>query len=225
MSKAERVLIWDIWIRLFHWSVAVSVVFMLVSGSTGWMFFDWHRTVGEAVMVLVGFRILWGIVGSSNARLWQLVRSPRAALGHFRDFFKRRLHSERGHNAAGSWAVLAMLAMIMVQAGTGFFIADEDELIEGALYGNLSSATSDLLYRIHRTNAELLQIVVIVHVIMVFAYLLFGRQNLISPMIHGSMTWLSSTPVPAVFFQSRWVGAVLLAICILLVGFVADWFG
>ena len=225
MQRAERVLIWDIWVRLFHWSLAVSVVFMLISGSTGWMFFDWHRTIGEAVMVLVGFRLLWGVFGSSNARLWQLVRSPRAALDHFRDLFKRRLRSERGHNAAGSWAVLVMLAMITVQAATGFFIADEDELIEGALYGNLSSTTSDLLYRIHHTNAELLQIVVIVHVIMVFAYLLLGRQNLITPMIHGTMKWLSDSPAPHVFFQSRWVGAVVLAFCILVVGYVADWYG
>ena len=50
MSKAEQVRIWDIWVRLFHWSFAISVVFMLISGGTGWLFFDWHRTIGEWVM-------------------------------------------------------------------------------------------------------------------------------------------------------------------------------
>ena len=80
MNEAEPVRIWDIWVRLFHWSFAVSVVFMLISGGTGWLFFDWHRTVGEWVMVLVVFRILWGFVGSSNARLSKLLHSPRASI-------------------------------------------------------------------------------------------------------------------------------------------------
>lgn len=224
MKEAELVRVWDIWVRLFHWSLAISVTFMLISGGTGWLFFDWHRTVGEWVMVLVVFRILWGIGGSSNARLLQLVRSPRAAFEHVTALFKRRLHSERGHNAAGSWAVLTMLAMILVQAVTGMLIADEDELIEGALYGSLSSTTTDLMYRVHHTNAELLQIIVIVHVVMVFTYLLYGRQNLVSPMIHGSMKWLSDTAVPRVFFQSSWVGAVMLALSIAVVGYLAGWY-
>ena len=225
MIEVEQVRIWDIWVRLFHWSFAISVVFMLISGGTGWLFFDWHRTIGEWVMVLVVFRILWGIVGSSNARLTQLLHSPRSSIEHLTALFKRRLPSERGHNAAGSWAVLLMLLLIGVQAATGFFIADEDELIEGALYGSLSSATTELMYRIHNINAELLQVVVIVHVVMVFAYLFYGRQNLITTMIHGSMKWLSDAALPRIFFQSGWIGAVVLALSVAVVGFIAGWYG
>ncbi len=39
--------------------------------------------------------------GLSNARLIRLLRSPRAIVEHLTALFKRRLHSERGHNAAG----------------------------------------------------------------------------------------------------------------------------
>lgn len=225
MRQAEHIRIWDIWVRLFHWSFAVCVVFMLISGGTGWLFFDWHRTIGEWVLVLVMFRLLWGVVGSSNARLVSLLRSPRAAIKHLKALFKRRLDSERGHNAAGGWAVLLMLLLIGVQAATGFFIADEDELVEGALYGSFSSSTTDFLYQIHHINAELLQIVVIVHVVMVFVYLLFGRLNLISPMIHGSMKWLSKDVPPRVLFQENWVGVILIALTIAMVGYIANWYG
>lgn len=225
MKEPELVRIWDIWVRAFHWSLAISVTFMLISGATGWLFFDWHRTIGEFVMMLVLFRLLWGIVGSGNARLLLLFSHPGEALKHLGDLFKRRLHAERGHNAAGSWAVILMLVMLAVQAGTGFFIADEDELIEGALYGNLSGSVTDLLYRIHRTNAELLQIVVIVHVVMVFAYLVYGRQNLILPMIRGSMKWLSDTAAPQMFFQANWVGALVLVMSGAIVGYFAGWYG
>ncbi len=225
MNKPELIKIWDLWVRVFHWSLAISVTFMLVSGNTGWMFFDWHRTVGEVVMMLIVFRLLWGVVGSGNARLFALCRNPLKALNHLGDLFKRRLPVERGHNAAGGWAVLLMLILLAVQAGTGFFIADEDELVEGALYGSFSGSVTDLLYRIHYMNADLLQIVVIVHVIMVFTYLLYGRQNLITPMIHGSMKWLSDRAIPPVTFQANWVGAVVLLVSVAIVGYVAGWYG
>lgn len=225
MKEPELVRIWDIWVRAFHWSLAISVTFMLISGATGWLFFDWHRTIGEVIMMLIIFRLLWGIVGSGNARLLLLFSHPREAFKHLSALFKRRLHPERGHNAAGSWAVVLMLSMLAVQAGTGFFIADEEELIEGALYGNLSGSVTDLLYRVHQTNAELLQIVVIVHVVMVFAYLVYGRQNLILPMVSGSMKWLSDKVVPTIIFQANWVGALALVISGAIVGFFADWYG
>ncbi|MFK7853567.1 MAG: cytochrome b/b6 domain-containing protein [Granulosicoccus sp.] len=225
MAEAKMVRVWDIWIRLFHWSIAISVVFMLISGATGWLFFDWHRLIGEWILALLVFRLLWGFLGSSNASLIHLVRSPKEALDHLLALFKRRLHSERGHNAAGGWAVLLMLLLLTIQAVTGFFIADEDELVEGALYGSLSSASTDLMYRIHHLNAELLQVVVIVHVAMVFTYLLYGRQNLILPMIHGSMQWLDNLDVPKVTFQRIWVGGVLFALSALLIGYIAGWYG
>ncbi len=225
MKEPELVRIWDIWVRAFHWSLAISVTFMLISGATGWLFFDWHRTIGEVVMMLVLFRLLWGIVGSDNARLLVLLNHPRKVLKHLNDLFKRRLHVERGHNAAGSWAVILIMAMIAVQAGTGFFIADEDELLEGALYGNLSGSVTDLLYRIHRTNADLLQIVAIVHVVMVLVYMVYGRQNLIMPMVTGSMKWLSDKVVPQIFFQANWVGVLALVISGAIVGYFAGWYG
>ncbi len=225
MKEPELVRIWDIWVRAFHWSLAISVTFMLISGATGWLFFDWHRTIGEVVMMLVLFRVFWGIVGSDNARLLAVFSHPREAFSHLNALFKRRLHSERGHNAAGSWAVVLMMTMLAVQAGTGFFIADEDELIEGALYGNLSGSMTDLLYRVHRTNAELLQIVAIVHVVVVLVYLVYGRQNLILPMVSGSMKWLSDRVVPQMYFQASWVGALALVISGAIVGYFAGWYG
>jgi cytochrome b len=224
MAEYDQIRIWDIWVRLFHWTLAVSVLFLLISGETGWQFFDWHRTVGELALTLIVFRLLWGLAGSSNARLRHLVRHPKSALMHLADLFRRTPHQERGHNAAGSWAVLALLLIVGTQAVTGLFIADEDEFVEGALYGSLSSANTDLVYRIHMLNAQLLQIIVIVHVVMVFVYLLYARQNLIRPMITGWMKWPASVTMPDVRFQRSWVGALLAAVSAALIGFVVGWY-
>ena len=141
--------IWDIWIRVFHWSFAATVIFLLVSGETGFLFFDWHKFVGEFVLALLLFRIVWGFVGSSNARLIVLFVNPQRAINHLLHLIRGGVSQERGHNAAGGWAVVVMLVLIAFQAISGLFIADEDELIEGAFYGSVDYGISERLLQMH----------------------------------------------------------------------------
>lgn len=46
-QNTQTIRIWDLWIRLFHWSLAAIIVLLLVSGETGWMFLEWYRIAGE----------------------------------------------------------------------------------------------------------------------------------------------------------------------------------
>jgi cytochrome b len=224
-NDTQKIRIWDLWIRIFHWSLATTIVFLLVSGETGWMFFEWHKTAGEIALALVVFRLLWGLLGSSNARLLGLIQNPATALTHLKELFKRKLPQERGHNAAGGWAVLLVLASITAQAITGQFIADEEEFVEGAFYGVASGQVTDLMYTIHMRNAHLLKIFVIVHVAMVFIYLIYARVNLIFPMLTGTMKWTGSQKIPNVVYQQNWVGLLLAIVSATTVGYVIGWIG
>jgi len=215
--------VWDLWVRLFHWSLALSVLFMLVSGNTGFKFFEWHRLIGEVILALVLFRLIWGMIGSSNLKLLSLIRSPREAVLHVRDLAKGQAHPERGHNAAGSWAVIAMLGLVGLQAISGLFISDEDELIEGAYYSSVGVEISDLMYRVHHTVAEFIQIIVVIHIAMIFVYLVRARQNLIIPMLTGKMKWPQAIPPPEIRLQHWFVG-FLAALCSAgVVGFLVGW--
>jgi len=52
--------VWDIFIRVFHWSLAVSFVVAWLSGD------DWktlHLWAGYAVAALIALRLVWGVVG------------------------------------------------------------------------------------------------------------------------------------------------------------------
>jgi len=215
--------IWDIWTRLFHWSLAFTVLFLFVSGKTGFQFYDWHRTAGEFVLMLLVFRFLWGLIGSSNVRLSALFQNPLKGLSHLGDLFKRKVDDERGHNAAGSWAVLILMSLLLVQALTGLFIADEDELIEGAFYGQFGSDVSYFLYDVHQTNAQLLMVLVGIHVAMVFVYLLVAGKNLITPMFSGRMRWTSNSAVPTVNFQHWWIGVLCLIVAVVGIGWLLEW--
>lgn len=226
VSRKEKVIrIWDQWIRIFHWSLVVAVGFSLISGETGLGFFDWHRLAGEIILVLVLFRVIWGFVGSDNARLVALIVNPTLALNHLRTLFRGTLTQERGHNHAGGWAVLFMLLLISVQAITGLFIADDEEWVEGALHGAVSSDLTDFLYNIHHTNAVVLQAVVVLHVVMIALYYSVGKQNLITPMITGMTQWTSSKHVPPVKFASFLLGLVMAVLSLVSVAFLVGWLG
>jgi len=219
--------VWDLWIRLFHWSLAALIGFQLFSGETGFRFYDWHRLAGEIILALVVFRILWGVIGSSNARLHTLLVDPRHAFKHLKLLAQRKPDHVRGHNAAGGFAVLLMLLLVGLQAITGSLIADEDELVEGAWYGSLSSSTNDLLHEIHHINAELLLFIVIFHVVMILVYLIFGRQNLIGPMISGKMRKLeaASDERDSLKFAPWWLGPMCVLIAFTVVGWSTGWLG
>lgn len=224
MSHTESVSIWDIWIRLFHWSLAAAVGFSLYSGLTGEFFFDWHRRAGEFVLLLIIFRLAWGVVGSSNVRLTRLIRSPFDAARHIRHFIKRDVPQEREHNAAGAWAVTAMLLILGTQAVTGMFIADEDEFVEGALYESVGSDLTDLMYRIHHINSDLIKLILILHIVMVLLYAVYARRDLIRPMVTGKIKWTSQQTPPPVRIQRWWVGVLCLVPCVAGVGYLAGWF-
>ncbi len=224
ITDGQQVRVWDIWVRIFHLSFALSVLFLLVSGETGLGFFDWHKLAGELVLALVFFRLMWGVVGSSNARLLSLFQPPAAAISHLRGVLRGESHASRGHNAAGGWAVLLMLLLVSVQAVSGLFIADEDELIEGAFYAVASVEMSEWMYDIHEQNAELLQILVIVHVAMVFFYLIRAKQNLIAAMISGKMHWPDGQPVTNVVFVSAVLGLFLMVVALVVAAVVFGWF-
>lgn len=217
--------IWDIWIRVFHWLLVFSVCFLLFSGQTGYQFFEWHRRVGEFVLALLLFRCVWGFVGSSNARLHNLMVNPVSSISHIAHLIRGRVPQERGHNAAGGWAVLLMLFLILFQAVSGLFIADEDELIEGAFYGLVDYSLSERLLQLHYLNAKALILLLAVHVLMVFLYLFRAGQNLITPMITGKMKWHNQEQeLPLVQFRHPLVGLLLISLCLGLCGYFLKWY-
>ena len=216
--------IWDIWVRLFHWSLVITVGFLLVSGETGAGFFDWHRLAGEIALALILFRLAWGVVGSSNARLVSLLSKPSAAFSHLADLRRRAPHQERGHNAAGGWAVIAMVLLILVQAMTGMFISDDEGWVQGALHRLISTDLSDSLYNLHHRVAHLIQLLVIVHIVMIAVYYFVGRQNLVAPMNTGMMHWKSNDRAPEVRFGHFFVGLFCAAVALGIVALTGGWF-
>lgn len=174
--------VWDAPTRLFHWTLVALVATAYVTARNGWI--DWHFYAGYAILTLVAFRILWGLAGSETARFSSFVRSPRAAVSHLRHVLRREPEPDTGHNAAGAYMVLALLALLAFQTVTGLF-SNDGLFTGGPLSALVSGEVSDRLTVLHGFSFDLILIAVALHVAAILAYAVLLRQDLVRPMVTG----------------------------------------
>lgn len=187
--------IWDLPLRLFHWTLVVLVGISIYTGEVGgFELMDYHQLAGYAVLTLLGFRILWGFAGSTWSRFASFVK-PTAILPYLRSLVAGTGQAYPGHNPLGGLSVLAMLLALLTQAGTGLF-ANDDIMVEGPLVHWVSEATSDLLTRVHHYNSKLIYVLLGLHLLAIAAYELLKKERLILPMITGKKAVLTGGQAP-----------------------------
>ena len=185
--------VWDLPVRLFHWAIVVLIFLAWVTQEYTRM--EWHMWVGYSILALLLFRIVWGFIGSDTARFTRFLRSPLSALRHLAHIRRREADHEIGHNAAGGWMVLLMLALIGIQTGTGLFSNDDSDT-EGPLMHLVSKDQSDWLSHIHSLNFKAIEAVIVLHVLAILIYAVFKRQNLVRPMVSGTKLMPADAAVP-----------------------------
>ncbi len=182
-ALSAPIAVWDWPTRLFHWALVVLLGAAWATAEAGIDYMVWHMRCGYAVLTLLVFRLLWGVVGSASARFAGFVRGPRAVWAYLRAWFRRAPRHFLGHNPLGAWMVLVLLLLVAVQAGTGLF-ANDDIVNEGPLARLVSGDVSGLLTAVHKWNFNLLLAAVGLHVAAVLLYLWRG-DNLLKAMFTG----------------------------------------
>jgi cytochrome b len=191
----KKVPVWDLPTRVFHWLLVGLVGFTFATGKIGGNAMTWHLWGGFAVLVLVCFRVLWGLVGGRHARFRNFLSGPRTVWDYAVALGRVDTPRYLGHNPLGGWSIVAMLLVLLIQVGTGLF-ANDDILTEGPLYALVSKAVSDALTRVHRFNQQVLAALVAVHVAAVFFHLVVKRENLIGAMFTGRKSWHAKVDPP-----------------------------
>ena len=199
--------VWDAPTRLFHWAIVLLMAFSYVSIQKDWT--QLHFLSGYTVLTLLLFRLAWGFIGSETSRFRQFIRSPVLALRHIAAFGQRGPDTEIGHNAAGGWAVLAMLAALLVQVGTGLFSNDDIDA-QGPLAHDVSKRTSDWLSGIHSLSFWVLLALVAVHILAIIAYAAVKRHDLVRAMVTGKKRLPANLRQPR--FASPALAAAILAV-------------
>tara|TARA_R110002124_G_scaffold128542_10_gene289508 strand:+ start:2000 stop:2674 length:675 start_codon:yes stop_codon:yes gene_type:complete len=178
-----RVLVWDWTVRLVHWLLVLGVAAMWWTAEQHMM--DWHRRIGLALLGLIVYRLVWGLIGPGTARFTRMLARPGAIVSYVRDLAARRHRPHFGHNPVGSLSVFAMILALVTQVATGLFAVDVDGLESGPLASKVSFETGRLLAEIHETSFKVLLALIALHVIAIAAYLILFRDNLVRPMLTG----------------------------------------
>jgi cytochrome b len=185
-QRRRRVTVWDLPTRLFHWLVVALVAAAYATWRLNWM--DWHAWVGDALLALVLWRLLWGCFGSDTARFSRFLASPRAALRHLAHIGRREPDHEVGHNPAGGWMVLLLLALLLGQILTGIYV-DNDVADEGPLTELTPAPIANLITALHKLLWDALLAAVALHLLAILVYAVVKRHNLLLPMVTGRK-WL-----------------------------------
>lgn len=122
---------WDWPTRAFKWGLVLLVFTAWLTNKGGDSWLTVHMANGYAVLVLLVFRVLWGLVGSSTARFSTWVSTPWRAAAYGVALVAGRGRRYLGHNPLGAWMILALMAAAATQAGAGLFVADSNGIYGG----------------------------------------------------------------------------------------------
>jgi cytochrome b len=207
--QETHVRVWDLPIRLFHWSIVLLMGISWFSADQGYM--RLHLVSGLTLLALLLFRIGWGLVGSTTARFRDFLHPPRRVVGYLKGLAGGEKVLHAGHNPAGGLMVIALIAVLLTQVGTGLF-ANDGVRFHGPLALLVSEDVSTRLTDIHGLISNLILLLIWCHVVAVGFYLLVRGDNLVWPMVTGKKP-REHVPVNSnLAFARTYIALILLAV-------------
>ncbi|MFN0314064.1 MAG: cytochrome b/b6 domain-containing protein [Burkholderiales bacterium] len=144
-EASRTILVWDLFVRIFHWSLVLSVFsafFFTEAGERP------HEIAGYLALGLVCARVIWGFTGTQYARFSQFVPEPKGLAAYMTALAKRREPRFIGHNPAGAVMVLALLAAVLAAGISGWMLTTDAYFGEAwveALHQGVSNALMGLV--------------------------------------------------------------------------------
>lgn len=164
-ARTERVKVWDLALRLFHWTLVVAIAVAFLSSEEDSALNDWHVLSGWVAAVLIVFRIVWGFIGGEHSRFSDFIRPSRIP-HHLANLARRQSEPTLGHNPLGAMAVVVLFTLTAITVWTGAFGGEAAE-------------------ELHEVIAWTLLTMVALHVVAVIVMSMLERESLIRAMVTG----------------------------------------
>ena len=174
-TEITSVKVWDWPVRVFHWTLAASVIGAYVTGESE-DFERLHHTLGWVAAGLIAFRVVWGLVGTRYARFSEFIRGPAQVWAYIKSLRSGQPQHFVGHNPVGAVAVILLMGLTALSVYTGWLALAED--------------AAEWLEEAHEIAANTLITVVLVHVIGVLWSSRTHGENLLKAMLTGRKTAL-----------------------------------
>jgi cytochrome b len=166
----RQVPVWDLATRIFHWVLVCAVVTCLVTGDDEGLEFFVHAYAGYLVALLVGFRIVWGVVGSPRSRFADFAYGAASVTGYSVGLLRLRPDRHVGHNPLGGWMVILMVVVLVGTSLTGFLtLADGGRAFE----------------EVHESLGSFMQVLVFIHIAGVVVDRVLTGDKIVMAMITG----------------------------------------
>lgn len=205
-----KVRVWDLPTRAFHWLLVAGILGLGISGTLGGNAMVWHFRIAYAVLALLLFRIIWGIVGGRWSRFNAFIYSPQSVINYLKG--KGKPAHSVGHSPIGAGSVFAMLGILLLQVASGL-ISDDEIAFAGPLTRFVSNATVDLATNYHANIGKwILLALVVLHIVAILFYL-WRKHNLVGAMLHGDKELIQPTPSSRDDAVSRIAALLIFLLC------------
>ncbi|MDO8369660.1 MAG: cytochrome b/b6 domain-containing protein [Candidatus Nitrotoga sp.] len=196
--------VWDPLVRIFHWSL---VVFFAIAFLTGEEADSLHVYAGYVVIGLVTFRILWGFIGPEHARFKDFVFGPDKVIQYLKSLASGSPQRYVGHNPAGGYMVVLMLATLLIVTFTGlkayaaeghgplaanveisiisFAKAEEGDRKGNGAVERGKNKGDEYWEEIHEAASNFMLGLIVLHILGVVIYSRLHKENLVKAMITG----------------------------------------
>ncbi len=206
MNVEREINVWDPLLRMFHWGL---VLFFSISYLTAEDDSIIHPWSGYAIVGLLFFRLLWGVIGPRHARFKDFMFSRQETVGYAKGLLRGDAKRYIGHNPLGGAMVFALLFSLMATTLTGMMVYGIEEG-KGPLAAVMTAETqivmpsviataqadddehdkkhddeSEMLEEIHEFFANFTVLLVMVHLIGVFFESVYHRESLVTAMLNG----------------------------------------
>ena len=209
-GNLHKVRVWDLPTRLFHWALALCIGGLLITGNVGGNAMAWHFRLGLAVLALLLFRLVWGVVGGRWSRFAAFIYSPRTVV----NYLKGRGEPEHsvGHSPAGALSVFALLLILLAQVSSGL-VSDDEIASSGPLTRFVSNACVNLATHYHTNIGKWIVLGLVVLHVAAIGFYLWRKQNLVKPMLSGDKQLTIAVAASRDDAASRISALVIFGIC------------
>jgi cytochrome b len=166
----QRIRVWDIFVRAFHWSLVLAFAAnaLLVDTES-----DLHQWIGYGIMALISFRILWGFVGSKYAQFSSFPPSINRSLEQLTDIATGRHRLHLGHTPLGALMIYNLLITLAIIGLSGYLMTTN------MFWG------SEWTEELHEIAVGWAEISVVLHIIAVIYESKRSKVNLPKAMVTG----------------------------------------
>lgn len=185
-KKPGYVFVWPISTRLIHWMMAFSFITAFITSFYEHLLHD-HVALGFIFLVIIIYRIIWGIIGPRYATFNTFKLKPSELKEYFVEKIRNRWRKiPAGHNPASSWYTVWAIIVGTVIVVSGLLLYGVQEA--KGVFRFLNDDYTDYIYLledVHKYASYLFFAWVVIHITGVLVEQFWHRTGMVFAMVSG----------------------------------------